>query len=361
MRWISFIVNLSIFLNKCSTNEETRLLLLTGESVPSCIAKYIKKDELWCSLTAKSKYDDTVSTILKTLTKSWYDLLRRLLVDHITGGKFHSMSDEDKIATSSVVKHNKIAEELFGQLDRLMHVRPRATVLTNESHIMYNKNRTSDWLSEKNEEERHLLIESSRSRAQQLYQNYANLKTDIKESRLASLKEKQKKREEAKKKSFKQKEKLTNDMLYYGLWQSKDEVSDHMSCISSKTEKLKAIKTQINFRKIVLEQPVKDKKIFSFSSKEEGVFSLERLLSNLHALLTSAKAMEVSSANDILSGCEVLHNFKEGDKCTVYQGRVIGHVASFPEWYNIVYRDDPCVVYTYKLMEDFKAGDLKII
>ena len=62
--------------------------------------------------------------------------------------------------------------------------------------------------------------------------------------------------------------------------------------------------------------------------------------------------MEVSSANDILSGCEVLHNFKEGDKCTVYQGRVIGHVAGFPEWYNIVYRDDPCVVYTYKLMED---------
>ena len=138
-------------------------------------------------------------------------------MDHITGGKFHSMSDEDKIATSSVVKHNKIAEELFGQLDRLMHVRPRATVLTNESHIMYNKNRTSDWLSEKNEDERHLLIESSRSTAQQLYENYAKLKTDIKESHLASLKDKQKKREEEKMKSFKEKETLTNDMLYYGL------------------------------------------------------------------------------------------------------------------------------------------------
>ena len=54
------------------------------------------------------------------------------------------------------------------------------------------------------------------------------------------------------------------------------------------------------------------------------------------------------------------HQIKHTFKDTVDVGRVIGQVPGFPEWYNIKYDNDPAI-YTYKLQEDYKRGDLKII
>ena len=44
-----------------------------------------------------------------------------------------------------------------------------------------------------------------------------------------------------------------------------------------------------------------------------------------------------------------------------YTGTVISQVPGFRDWYNVVYEDEPDIVYTYKLMEDYANGDLSII
>jgi hypothetical protein len=44
------------------------------------------------------------------------------------------------------------------------------------------------------------------------------------------------------------KEKLTNDLMLYGLWQCQSESQNGLDKLKTKTEKLRALKTQLSFR-----------------------------------------------------------------------------------------------------------------
>ena len=44
----------------------------------------------------------------------------------------------------------------------------------------------------------------------------------------------------------------------------------------------------------------------------------------------------------------------------MYTGKVIGQVPGFPHWFNIKYDDDEAV-YSYKLVEDYRDGNLEIV
>ena len=60
----------------------------------------------------------------------------------------------------------------------------------------------------------------------------------------------------------------------------------------------------------------------------------------------------------MLVGKQIDHTFlvKDG-KLEHYAGKI---VSQFEEWYNVVYDEEPGYVYTYKLMDDYKNGDLKV-
>ncbi len=49
---------------------------------------------------------------------------------------------------------------------------------------------------------------------------------------------------------------------------------------------------------------------------------------------------------------------RENGKNKLYKGRVISHMPGFPDWFNVVYNDEPGVVYSYKLSEDLERGVL---
>jgi hypothetical protein len=55
-------------------------------------------------------------------------------------------------------------------------------------------------------------------------------------------------------------------MLYYGLWQFPEVVDLRLKGIESDSEKRRALKTQLQFRKVVLEQGG-DKKLYQLSEK----------------------------------------------------------------------------------------------
>ena len=61
--------------------------------------------------------------ILEHVFAAWATQLHRLVGDHLEGGQFHDYSETgqnvSKKETKSVVKHNKLCEELFAHLDRL--------------------------------------------------------------------------------------------------------------------------------------------------------------------------------------------------------------------------------------------------
>ena len=59
----------------------------------------------------------------------------------------------------------------------------------------------------------------------------------------------------ARKKQLKLKEKLTQDIICYGIWQTKEDITKGVAMEKSKTVKLNlALKIQLSFRKHVLDQ-----------------------------------------------------------------------------------------------------------
>ena len=336
--------------------------LRSGSSYPRIFEGRLNKDKVYDSLMQVSPYDDLVDEILIHLCRDWCALLERLLADHLPGGQFAVMTDEKRQCTESVVKHNKVAEEMFAQLDRLLRLKPNATITTHEAQIMYAKNATSEWLECKSKEDQSTIIKASYGQTKKLLQRAKIIKDEIRIKKQETLAEKQQKIRDNKQKNFREREELTSKILHYGLWQSSSEIDQKLASIATKAEKISAVKYQLQFRKVVLEQPEDDKNLFQFSAKGQGVFSLDRLTNNLKMLARHTENLpHIETGGYFLVGLNVRHKFAcENNTFQWYKGKVVSQVPGFYEWFNIVYEEDEGNVYTYKLMDDYSQGDLII-
>ena len=65
-----------------------------------------------------------------------------------------------------------------------------------------------------------------------------------------------------------------------------------------------------------------------------------------------------------LVGQKVHHQFhvSEGQSSELrwFRGQVMSQVPGFPAWCNITYDDEPAKVYSYKLLDDVRAGDIEL-
>jgi hypothetical protein len=61
---------------------------------------------------------------------------KRQAADHLPRGNFFNATPELWEESVSTLKHNKVPEFLFDQLDYLMKYRPNATTLSNEACIV---------------------------------------------------------------------------------------------------------------------------------------------------------------------------------------------------------------------------------
>ena len=164
---------------------------ITGDKIPTSLTDYINKYKVWHSLVKQHSTDRMVKYLISSVFRSWIDLVQRPVADQLPSGCFSDMSASDVVATKSTKKHNKLCEELLGHLDRLIRLRPRATTLTHESHIMYTKNRISEWLESKDEASRENLIEESRATARKLKYLHSKQRHEIVKHKKEALKEKQ--------------------------------------------------------------------------------------------------------------------------------------------------------------------------
>ena len=137
-----------------------------------------------------------------------------------------------------------------------------------------------------------------------------------------------------------------------------------MEEITEEQEKRIAIST-VAFPTKMLKQKHEQKDIFRFSAKGKR-HPISKLKENPLKLIESAyhgPTTESVKQKILLVGKRVKHKFQND----VYFGRVISVVPGFVNFYNIVYDNDVAedgvtkCVYTYKLLEDYKNGDLEIV
>ena len=141
------------------------------------------------------------------------------------------------------------------------------------------------------------------------------------------------------------KERLTSDIIQYGLWQSIDQMDKALQVIPSKTNKVKAFKAQLRFRKTVLQQSyLNDKDVHKLSSKQAGNFTPEMLRENLIKFIqiasceeNAANSPEKITATDFdLVGERIDQQFNEGGKLIMYSGVVVSQsldLLSGKVWY----------------------------
>lgn len=338
---------------------------IRGENSPfSTVAK--DDEESRVLFEENDKLNEILVPMLQALFLTMFELLKRMVADHLPEGAFYNPSDKLIEDTKSAMKHNKLPEFVFGQLDQLLRYRPNATLLTNESYILYSHNKTRDWLSSMQENERDQLMTKARIEGKDIRNKFKSRLKDIETKRLEIQEERRRKLEEIEKKRLQDMEKMTNDICFYGLWQSKAQVNEALQRLQTDSEKREALKAQLRFRKLVLKQRHSDSKVYNFTRKGESgkylALPLEELKQNVNTLIEECLREETPEKQHqegipLLVGKHVKHKFSDGIE---YKGYVISVVPGFGDWYNVKY-DGDTAIYAYNLIKDYEQGDLQLM
>ena len=284
-------------------------------------------------------------------------LIGRVNKDFLPDGKFYIAKDNETFLkqTTSVPRHNKLPETVFGYLDFLIKNCPNSTAIANEAQVMFVFNKTGQFMDALTPEQREKLINKV------LGKGRAELRCSMKEREKARheilLKkqlEKKQKIQTAAENTLRRKEELTVIIVDAGLWQTRQKVNTVMDSIpntnAGNNERHTALKKQIKFRRQILHQHIDgDKKFFSDNGKPKP---WQQIRDHLFKFIDAAQSVtegqsvqttvahEESVAIPLLVGKTVkryMHNEIEdgGIELVPYTGKVISQVPGFPEWFNI--------------------------
>ena len=352
--------NLVDFLDRMSANPSG---LLDGTEKPFPDKTTVETDDpVLSALLEPQDFDPFVSAILQCVLSAWSAYLKHAVKDHLPGGVLSEVSDNLMEQARSVQKHNKFAERIFGMLDHLIMKRPNATTLANEAFIAFSVNKTSEWLSSKDDEVLKNIIKQGRKVGKEIKSKFKERMKEIQRKNIEVQKMKESEKERKRLKAIQEKEDLTKEIEWFGLWQSRSSVFERLKEIKSQTEKKRALTTQLKFRKLVLNQTHPDMTVFNTTKKQGKDLTVSDLTENVIKLVEDALTSHENTEKAIphmplLVDKDVEHKFENGE---VYRAHVISVVPGYISWYNIKYVDDPAI-YTYQLQEDYLAGNLKIV
>lgn len=293
--------------------------LLLYDDVP------VKKDIVFNTLVEPSDIDELVVVILSVVVPALSKLIRRQYGDHLPGGQHEHVNPEDTI---SVDKHNKYPERVFSYVDHLLSSKPNIKTLAIEAQVAFSLNKTSEWLQSKDNQTE--IIEQCRSEVSVERKRFKQRESVILAKRIEKQEEDFRKKQELERKRIERLEKETTDMLYYGLWQTKEQMESELSKISSKTEKEEALKVQLRFRKDVFKQVCDKDNVYAFSKLINGKrvnLSVEELKLNVLCLIEHSYKTPPPEQPHILVGKKVEHKWIEDNIPKWYKGTVISQVS----------------------------------
>ncbi|KAK3107360.1 hypothetical protein FSP39_012735 [Pinctada imbricata] len=352
------------FLDRAAVQQDVASNFLSGEASPFTMQSD-ENDKILTALTTGSESLNPICLpLLQNVFAALKDLLKRMIPEHLPGGKYWDPSPDIREKAASARKHNKSPEFIFGQLDHLTSFRPNASVLANEAYLLYAYNKTSEWLRSLPIKERDKIIEESRKGGREVRKKFKERLHIIEEKRIEAQQRKQQELQRLEKERLRKAEMMTNDICYYGLWQTAEQVDEGIARMDTQKDVISALHAQLKFRKNVLKQKHTNNKIFNLSRKTaEGKYeklSVDELKSNILELITSAARVPTSEVQHsdmpLLVGKVIDHKFTDKS----YRGKVISVVPGFPSWYNVKYDGDDAI-YAFNLMDDYKKGDLSIV
>ena len=307
---------------------------LTGKLRPFQEAVKVKEDCVYDSLVESSEeYDHYCISILAVILPALAQYVTKKFADYLPGGKFTGLTQVDRDKTNSVEKHNKFSEYVFAYYDQLLRFKPNIQTLASEAYVMFSVNRTSDWLNQKSPEDLENLLCHARKNVSSIQKQFKVRKDEIKRKQMMIIQEERRKKEIAEAKRLKEKEITTDEIIYYGLWQSVQQVDEYLQSFDKDSEKVDALKAQLRFRNNILLQRNGDPKAFTFSKVVNGTrvqLPWEELAEKVKVLVQHAFTLPIRQGDDVLLvGKRVCHTFKSDDDTNIiYNGKVLSRVSS---------------------------------
>lgn len=344
---LDFCIYYQELLEYLETNSDDTDNFMLGENTLSFHRDFIKngrEDSILQSLLEPSPHDNIVNAILKVILPGLCKTVKHLLSDYLDNGPWKRARESNDLRnkTQSVPKHNKFAETIFGHLDRVLREKPNISLIAVESCVMFVHNNTLEWLQTKSEVEKTMLMAKARKDVTHVRQKFKDRLKEIERQRRLNIDEKLKKAEESEKKRLSKLQEYTNDILEWGLWQSEAQVDFHMSLkttCKTNADKMKAVKSQLNFRRYVLLQIPKEdeyKDVYLFSKKVDNSskrknLSADELAKNIkklirHGFSLPEKQHEGEEDAPMLVG-KCIKMYFEGETGTVKETWT-GHVIS---------------------------------
>lgn len=324
---------LTDFLNAAATNIPD---FMTGKILPFGPDTNIKQDAVYASILQPWQHDNKVQVFLSIMLPAINKCAKKLFKDHLPDGQWENVTEQMKVKTKGTHKHNKYAESVFGYLDRLLRVYPSISVLASEAYIVFTANKTKAWLESKSEAEKQRLIQNAQKGVPATRAAFKERKKEIERQQVIAWNEKMRHASELEAKRLEKLECYTNEIIYYGLWQSQEQIDCALEQIKTITEKKKSLKAQLNFRNYVLQQKPENRSVYRFSTTTDGKarqFSIEQLTENLRLLVNHAFTIpergDQAENIPILTGKRVKHTFKSkdsNDNFEFWNGKVISQV-----------------------------------
>lgn len=177
-------LQLTKFFIDASENTED---FMKGKLLPFGDDTYIVEDHIYTCLMEPSEYDGVVQTYLQVLFLSLGKLSNKLFKDHFPGGKLVGMDPTVVAKFKCTPKTSCFAESVFGQLDHLLKSKPNLSTLAAEAYITFSNNKTLNWLLNKPELERNILIEEATKNVKTVRKKFIQRRKEIEESRRLAL------------------------------------------------------------------------------------------------------------------------------------------------------------------------------
>ena len=255
----------------------------------------ITKDHIYESLIHPcEEYDDLTKQILEIMFGSFAIITKRMLHDHLSGGKFSQPSAEQIEEVESCPTTNVFPESNFGILDRLMREKPNANEITYESVIMCKSNRMSQWRDSLSNSQKDYWMNWVKKSRKKHYKQFIERRKVIRklrnDKRLSKLENKKRKEIRIRQAKVDLCSKIES---FGGLWKTVQDIDFHFEKIKNEKEKISALKCQLQFRqKVLLESNNVDSSLFKFSCNKVS-FSSTKLRENLQKVISCVDELNV--------------------------------------------------------------------
>ena len=259
--------------------------ILKGEGLVFQDISIHKDDCLEKLITPSAYWDAMTQQVLELMFGSFVVVTKRMLSDHLEGGKYDKPDQVTAKECKNAPKSNVVPERDFGMLDRLMVMKPNATTMVYEGILLFTKNNTRQWRDNLTPEKRILLLQLARDSKKCQRALYIERKAAIRKKREEKL---AMAREEKERKILK--ERLMKEELMQkvenlgGLWKTASVVDEKLEEVGGEKEQKVALRAQLLFRKIVLGAPHLDKALFQMSTGGKQ-YTAEKMGCNLKEVI----------------------------------------------------------------------------